>query len=172
MNIATWNARAAWHPFGESLEKGFTLVELIIVIVLLSVISIYAAPRLFKSADFTATGFHDETLSFLRFARQTAVAQRRTVCVAFTPNSLTLSIASTSNIAICDTSLRGPKGETPATLTAIASSSFSSQPTDFNFDALGRPLSKSGGTATTQSIQIHGATKPVIIEAETGFVHE
>ena len=62
----------------SSLKKirGFTLIELIMVIVLMGVMSIFAAPTLFNSNDFYARGFHDQTLAFLRYAQKTAIAQR------------------------------------------------------------------------------------------------
>jgi prepilin-type N-terminal cleavage/methylation domain-containing protein len=59
-------------------QQGFTLIELIMVIVILGVLAVFAAPRIFNNADFYARGFHDETLALLRYAQKSAVAQRRT----------------------------------------------------------------------------------------------
>ena len=64
-------------------QRGFTLMELVMVIVILGVLAVFAAPRMFNASDFNAQGFHDETLSLLRFAQKTAIGQRRTVCVVF-----------------------------------------------------------------------------------------
>ncbi len=172
MNSGHCDCKIALRPPEKSLDKGFTLIELIVVIVILAVLSIYAAPRMFNSADFSARGFHDETLAYLRFARQSAIAQRRAVCVVFSSNSLTLSIASGSAVNQCDTALRGPKGENPASLGSKSGAAFSGQPGNFNFDALGRPVSTAGALLSTQSIHIIGAAKSVTIETETGFVHE
>jgi len=71
-------------------EGGFTLIELIMVIVMLGILAVFAAPRMFNSEDFYARGFHDETLALLRYAQKTAIAQRRTVCVDFSASSITL----------------------------------------------------------------------------------
>ena len=60
-------------------SPGFTLIELIMVIVLVGVLSVFIAPKLFNSDDFNARGFHDQTLAFLRYAQKTAIAQRRPV---------------------------------------------------------------------------------------------
>lgn len=68
-------------------QRGFTLIELIMVMVMLGVLAVFAAPRIFNSDDFYARGFHDETLALLRYAQKTAIAQRRTVCVTFTSSA-------------------------------------------------------------------------------------
>ncbi|MFM2253346.1 MAG: hypothetical protein RJB68_1683, partial [Pseudomonadota bacterium] len=45
---------------------GFTLVELVMVIVLLGVLSVYAVPRMINTGDFFARGFHDQSMAYLR----------------------------------------------------------------------------------------------------------
>lgn len=159
-------------------ERGFTLVELIMVIVIMGVLAVYAAPRMFDSADMYARGFHDETLAYLRFAQKTAVAQRRTVCVAFGGNSLTLTIASaaaTLNCAAAGT-LSGPKGTTPVVLNARSGSgvAYATPPAliDFNFNGLGQPITGLGVAMATQTIQVAGVSRSITVEAATGYVHE
>ncbi|MBK9442637.1 MAG: type II secretion system protein [Comamonadaceae bacterium] len=97
-------------------QNGFTLVELIMVIVMMGVLAVFAAPRLFDSTDFYARGFHDETLALLRYAQKAAVAQRRLVCVSLTlpePAMAKLSIASEPAPGGCDISLTGPSANCP-----------------------------------------------------------
>ncbi len=153
-------------------QSGFTLIELIMVIVLLGVLAVFAAPRMFNSDDFNARGFHDETLAFLRYAQKTAIAQRRTVCVAFTANSATLNIASAAATTTCNTALRGPKGDSPGTITAKTGVAYSAAPTDFNFDGLGQPVNASGASVATQTMQVSNAAKSITVETATGYVHE
>jgi MSHA pilin protein MshC len=43
--------------------RGFTLTELIMVMVLLGILAAYAAPRIFNRSDFDARGLHDMTMS-------------------------------------------------------------------------------------------------------------
>ena len=155
--------------------SGFTLIELIMVIVMLGVLSIFAAPRMFNSSTFYARGFHDETLALLRYAQKSAIAQRRTVCVAFTTQSATLTISSASATLACTTALplKGPRGESPATVPSNTSRgvAYSSKPVDFNFDGLGQPITAAGAPAPTK-IQVLNATNGIMVEAVTGYVHE
>jgi len=145
-------------------QNGFTLIELIMVIVLVGVLAVFAAPRLFNATDFYARGFHDETLAFLRYAQKAAIAQRRTVCVSFTINSATLKVDNDSS-AGCEASLAGPRGETPGGITARSGVSYSTLPSAVSFDALGR-------ASTGQSIAVQGVGHSITIEAATGYVHE
>lgn len=134
------------------------------VLVLVGVLAVYAAPRLFNSAEFNARGFHDETLAFLRYAQKTAIAQRRTVCITFTIGSATLKVDNDGS-AGCEANLAGPKGDSPGTITARSGVIYSSLPAAVSFDALGQP-------AATQTIQVQGVGRSITVEAGTGYVHE
>ena len=158
-------------------SRGFTLMELILIIVLLGVLSVVAAPRIFNTADFYARGFHDETLALLRYAQKTAIAQRRTVCVTFTVSPVStasLRIASLEAVSTCDTNLVGPRGDTPGTVTSKAGVSYSaSPPTAVSFDGLGQPLNSSGTlNNAVLTITVSGSGKVISIEPYTGYVHE
>lgn len=156
------------------MQGGFTLIELVMVIVVLGVLAVFAGPRFLRPADFYARGFHDETLAYLRYAQKTAIAQRRTVCVAFSASSVTLTIASTAAVPNCTTAgtLLGPKGENPVVLSARSGVSFVSPPGSFNFDGLGQPVTAAGASQATQTFQVNGASQSITVETATGYVHE
>ncbi len=165
-------------------QFGFTLVELVMVIIILGVLAVYAAPRMFDTSAVNSRGFHDSALAYLRYAQKTAIAQRRIVCVAFTgTTAITLSMAqnaSTSAVTVNDCTtptspaLTGPKGETPATLTAKSTAAFTTTPANFNFNGLGQPIASSGGAAKTTAmvLQVSGVSKSITVEPATGYVHE
>jgi MSHA pilin protein MshC len=156
-----------------SAGKGFTLIELVIVIVLMGVLAVLAAPRILDRSTFDARGFHDQTLAYLRFAQKTAVAQRRTVCVSFSGgNSLSLKIASQPAVYSCDTDLPGPTGESPGRITGNSGVTYSGNPSSFNFDALGQPVDSAGAALATQTLQVATAANTITVEAGTGYVHE
>ncbi len=167
-------ARAGCGSGGGATQRGFTLIELIMVMVMLGVLAIFAAPRIFNSGDFYARGFHDETLGLLRYAQKAAIAQRRTVCVSFTSTTASLTIATAASTFNCAaaTALAGPNG-TP-TITAKPGVSYNAATPanwNFNFDGLGQPITSTGTAMATQTIQI-GNASDVIVETSTGYVHE
>ena len=160
-------------------QSGFTLIELIVVVTLVGIVAIFAAPRILSSSDIDAYGFHNQTLAYLRYAQKTAIAQRRTVCVGFTTSSVSLSISSLPAIYICSTpgTLVGPNGESGVVvLNAPSGVSFStaSLPTAFYFDGLGQPITVAGtgGAQSTQTFQVDGVSRTITVEATTGYVHE
>lgn len=155
-------------------QHGFTLIELIMVIVMLGVLAVFAGPRLLSTSSFSAMGFHDETLAYLRYAQKTAVAQRRTVCVGFVGlNQVVLTIASTASTPSCaGVALVGPKGESPATLTAKSGAVFSAAPVNFNFDGLGQPINSAGVPVGPLLFQVEDVGKSITVEAATGYVHD
>ena len=58
-------------------SKGFTLVELVAVIVLLGILSVYAVPRLFDGSDVAATVFQSRAISILRNIQTRAMQDTR-----------------------------------------------------------------------------------------------
>ncbi|MDO8767536.1 MAG: prepilin-type N-terminal cleavage/methylation domain-containing protein [Burkholderiaceae bacterium] len=150
-------------------QSGFTLIELVMVIVMLGILAVFAAPRMFNNGDFYARGFHDETLALLRFAQKSAIAQRRTVCVAFTSATTTLTIAALAATPACANPLVGPKGESPALITARTGVAYNTLPANFSFDGLGQP-------SASTTIQVANSGVPIsltiTVEAGTGYVHD
>jgi MSHA pilin protein MshC len=147
---------------GMKKSAGFTLIELITVMVIVGILAVFAAPRMFDANAFKSRGFADQLLATLHYAQKIAIAQRRNVCVAMAVSTVTLTIANASGAASpCVSNMPLPAGgnsiTAPTGITLIYSSP------SFNFDALGR--------STAQSISISGATNAIIVEAETGYVH-
>lgn len=143
---------------------GFTLIELVVVLILVGVLAISVLPRFFDRQLFEARGFHEQTAGLLRYAHKAAIAQRRTVCVAFGPASASLSIASLPNSETCDAALAGPTGTAPFAIQAPAGIAYAATPDDFRFDSRGR-------ASTGQTIQVSGVNEALVIEAATGLVH-
>ena len=151
------------------------MIELIMVMVLVGVLAVFVAPRI-NSSDFNARGFHDETLALLRYAQKTAIAQRRTVCVAFTTTAATLTIDAAAGTTTCPGgAMAGPRGETAATVPSLpavkmAGITYSTFPAaGFYFNGLGQP-----SAAQTVQVANGGVAIPqtITVEAGTGYVHD
>jgi MSHA pilin protein MshC len=149
-------------------QSGFTLVELIVVMMIVGILAVAAIPRFFDRDAFDSRGFKDETIAALRYAQKAAIAQRRTVCVAFTATSTTLTYVSTAGSSDCTSAsgLAGPNGASPYQVTPRSSSIiYSPVPANFYFSPLGR-------ASAGQSIQVTGTTGSIVVEQETGYVRQ
>lgn len=179
MRIEPPSTNSPWGQHGQRVHQyGFTLIELIMVVVMLGVLAVFAAPKVFNAGDFNARGLRDETLAMLRYAQKAAIGQRRMVCVAFntgsTPHSAVLTLESptlTTTPLVCNANLVGPKGESPATITAKSGASYVSAPAII-FDGLGQPVS-TARVALASNLLITFTNAPSItVEAGTGYIHD
>lgn len=149
--------------------KGFTLVELVMVIVIVGIMGAVAAPRFFGTSVFQSRGYADQVKATLRYAQKTAAAQSHFVCVTFSATSVTLSYDVTAPgtahaTASCPgSSMTSPAGQSPYVVTAPGGVTLSGG-SSFYFDTMGKP-------SAAQSIVVSGYATPVTVEAETGYVH-
>lgn len=129
-------------------QRGFTLVELITVMVIVGILAVAALPRFFTVSEFEDRGSADQVKSMLRFAQKTAIAQHALI-------SVTLAQGANPD---CTTTLTG--GNLNCTVKSALTGAGA-----YTFNALGQ-LTAPAASAT---INIGGA--PITIEAETGYVH-
>ena len=160
-----------WNNSGLSplCQRGFTLVELIVTLVIIGILAVVVAPK-FRNIDvFEARGFADQVQASLRYAQKIAIAQRRNVCVAFTASTMAASAAGASGTgSACDTNLTPPTGQAGYLITAPSNITFSTIPAGFKFDSLGKPWIGASGTGISGVI----GTTTITVEAETGYVHQ
>ena len=150
---------------GQGKNRGFTLIELIMVMVIAGVLAVVALPRMFNATEFQSRGLSDQVQASLRYAQKIAIAQHRFVCATFTANSLSLTIGST-NTCTPGTPVTALTSNGNYVVNAPSSISFAATPTTFSFNALGQP-----STAATVSVT-GDVTRTITVEAETGYVHQ
>jgi MSHA pilin protein MshC len=90
-------------------QAGFTIIELVAIIVLIGIISAVAYPRMAVDG-FDETGYRDQVMASLAFARKAAVAQRRYVQVTLTGNALSFRIANSTPESLSGTTFAGAAG--------------------------------------------------------------
>jgi MSHA pilin protein MshC len=141
--------------------RGFTLIELIMVIVIAGILAVVVVPRFYDIKIFQTRGFADQVQATLRYAQKIAIAQHRLVCAAYTtgPDRLAVTITVTAS---CDTALNLPTGNVNY-VDAPSGVAFLMTPSSVNFDALGRPNAAAVATVGNTTITV---------EAETGYVHQ
>lgn len=143
-------------------ENGFTIIELTMVIILVSVLAVVAVARLSHVDSFQAYGFFDATKAAVRFAQKVAVAQRTNVVVVVNPASIDLCYTSPA----CASPVIDPATGQAMTLTAPTGVSVSG-PASVSFDGLGR-----ANTGATITVSGAGMTRKLVVEPETGYVHD
>jgi len=145
---------------------GFTLLELVIVIVISGILSFMAIGRLNDTGEVNAHGFAEQVASTLRFAQQAAVSQRRLIYINASASNGSVTACLDSALA-CAQPLSAPGGSNLA-VQAPASVTLTSTAAQFSFDGLGRP-------SVASQIQIvvtaaDGQRFNVTVEPDSGYV--
>jgi prepilin-type N-terminal cleavage/methylation domain-containing protein len=147
-------------------SKGFTLPELVMVLVIVGVLAVVALPRFGGVAAAAQDGWRGDVVATLRYAHATALARRRLVCATVAAASVTLTLATANPATSCDTSLALATGA--ATLTLANAPATSSATLYFQPD--GRATTDGAGTtATDQTITVAGYAS-VLVASESGYV--
>lgn len=152
-------------------QAGFTLIELVAVILILGILAVLALPKL-NTSEYRAFAFREQVQSALRHAQKSAVSHRRMVCAIFTSNSagssVRLMIAQASGAPNCAYDFLLATGGT-AEISATAS--FAPLPAKLYFQPDGRITSDgSGSTVVTTTVTVAGANSISLVGA-TGYVN-
>lgn len=143
---------------------GFTMVEIVTVIVVTTVLAAVAAPRFMGRSGFDSRGFSDQAQGTVRYAQKVAVGKRRNVFVDITAGSV-----SACYDAACTTPVVDPVSAAPLVVTPPAGSGVTLAPvTSFSFNGLGQPSLVANLTVT---VSVAGeADRTFTIQRETGYV--
>lgn len=175
-------------------QSGFTMIELVVVIIVIGIMAVVVTPRLDLLRGFDEIGYRDKVRATVEYARKSAVASRRYVCLAANGNGLLLT-----------RDIRDPDSLTPATVSCpngtaanrlalpVADTKYCGAATNGNeicaptgvtltapvtnvvFSPLGRPTGTSNCTSSGSPAYCYTVTgaspQTVTVESETGYVH-
>ncbi len=167
MNATVAHIRPARSHDAGRRNRGYTIVEVLLVIVILGVLGTVAGPRFFDNDVFDERAYYDELVSALRYAQKTAIASGCPVRVdvGVTSYALAQQAVSAGHCDAGDASfpvpVRLPTGEV---MSGTAPSGITTAPTTtIIYSALGRT-----NLGANQALVIGSRT--VTIQAESGFV--
>jgi MSHA pilin protein MshC len=147
---------------------GFSLFELIIVIILLSILSVFALSSLFDQDEFAARGFFDDTVNAVRFAQKLAISTGCAVQVTISASGYQLlqKPSCTDVLVVFPDPVDNPVYRNdPYENFDIPSGSSLSPVTSITFDARGIPLSGSDVIIT-----LSGTSYSFEVDGQTGLV--
>jgi len=175
---------------------GFTMVELVVVIVLVGILGAIGAARFFDRTGFDAAAFADRSAAMLRYAQKLAIAQNRNIYVLASSQGLRLcydsgsacaptaqvsapagansgSAASRAFCTVAGTYVRAWECEGVPTGASMALNPGAAGAIYFN--GLGRPYltgdtGDSSFTGLTLTIKGDNLTRTVSVAQETGYV--
>ena len=145
--------------------KGFTLTELIVIIIIAGILALFIAPKLGINT-FKESADVDNLLTIIRYAQYQSMV---------TGNNWRIKILSANAILVDNDSIDSnenpnlPGEDNPVKLNT---SIISNRMNEIYFDWLGRPVDSNGKLISTQINFIVNNSKTVIIEPFSGGVYE
>ncbi len=138
-------------------QAGFTMIELVVLILLLGILSVFVLPRFVDFDSFRTRAAYDEVAGAVRYAQKLAVASGCEVQVVISGGSYALQQHSTD----CTSGAFSTIVNHPITSNNVSGVSLSSSPNSFIFDAMGR---------SSSNVTINVGSESLTVIAETGYV--
>ncbi|MDR0528626.1 MAG: prepilin-type N-terminal cleavage/methylation domain-containing protein [Zoogloeaceae bacterium] len=152
-------------------ERGFTMTELVIVMILISILAGAAIPRFMQGTEMYAQhAFRDDVTTALRYAQKSAVSHRRLVCAALNTENVMLTIANAHPSVTCNLPLQGIKGKQGADALSGHPSARITTTGTLYFQPDGSITANSAGTAYWNTNIAVSGTDAIEVVGETGYV--
>ncbi len=152
----------------QSRAHGFTLIELIMVIVVLGALSLFVAPRFSSKSSFDTLSFHQELKTAIRFAHKTSIAAECEVQVSLSANSYALFYP--DNTATCGP-LLDAFGANPVKHPVQSGAYAGNSPSGVTIASFGNFFfTASGAPSSSGTITINPGGRQIVVNPLTGYV--
>jgi MSHA pilin protein MshC len=170
------------YEFNHKKSLGFTLIELIVVIILISIMSVTVLPKFFTSNGFAEFTYRDELIIKLRAIQlrsmqQTTDAVCKVIQVETFPSANNIGLQAThidTDTNLPDGCEVGYQGDT-TTITVDpkhnVSFTLSQGLTSFSFSSLGKPVGCTPVNLCGITITVTGENSPQILINSEGYIH-
>lgn len=131
--------------------KGFTSIELIVVIIMIAIMAVTVVPNFLTSKGFKEYTYRDELINKLRSIQLRAMQQTnnsRCQLIQISPSIIGL-LATTPNAATCETSTAAESTTVTINNNHDVIFTISAGLSSFSFSSLGKPEASGCGDATT-----------------------
>jgi len=144
-------------------SRGFTIIELVTVLVIIGIITAVALPRFFSADSFNDRGFYSEVINAMRYSQQLAVAINCNTRVVL--NNSTYTVTLDDDSSNCPANSFTTPARDPVTGQAgfTGTSNVTTSNATVTFDAL-------GAIASDTSITVGGYA--FCVHATTGYISE
>jgi MSHA pilin protein MshC len=159
-------------------QRGFTLIELVMVIVLIGIISVYAAPRLGSLTAYNLTQATNELIEVIRFAQETSMIRVDSGFQVVTGGADHYRVSEYDYTGPTLSNIASPlTGSSPFTANSGEWSGITTSGLSISFDTRGYPCASVAPcmahmtSVQTISLTAAGESRTITIEPITGFVH-
>lgn len=133
-------------------QRGFTLTELVTIMILVGILAVVVRPRFSGTTALQSRGAADQVKAALRYAQKVAIAQRNNV-------SVVISSAADSD---CSTVLAG------GNVNCVIANNVAVPAKTVTFNAAGQPVPNAADSIV---VGTDPDSTTITIQAETGYVH-
>jgi MSHA pilin protein MshC len=154
-------------PSGSDDQRGYTLVELVMTIVLIGTVAAVVLPRFASRDAYDVSGFGEDVRAVLRLAQKTAIAQHTPVYVNLDATGRKLTACYDAAYP-CAAPLADPVGGSALTLVPAGNINFSATVSQLSFNWLGSP-GEIGATVVV-SPSAGGTSLAIVVDADSGYV--